>query len=142
MRKAPDPSERAETDARFPSGPWTGFWLQRIYTGRQYMRDLWLHFVDGRVTGGGVDLVGEFTFNGSYQLDDGTVTLSKQYISSHLVRYEGRNQDDGMWLWGVWTIGYDRGGFHIWPQGEEDPTRRRLKEELDVPLQVPAAIPV
>jgi len=51
----------AETDARFPSGPWTGFWLQCWAPGR-HMMTIDLNFLDGQMRAKGSDiatLVGE-----------------------------------------------------------------------------------
>ncbi len=92
-----------------------------------------LTFVEGRVTGSGSDMVGRFDFSGSYDLKTGRVVLTKQYEGAHRVAYEGANQNDGMWMWGVWSIRSDRGGWHLWPQGEDDPTLRRLKVEKKLP---------
>ena len=44
--------EELEIDARFPSGPWTGYWLQRAHPGRNMM-ELRLIFRNGTVTGEG-----------------------------------------------------------------------------------------
>jgi hypothetical protein len=39
-----------------------------------------------------------------------------------------------MWIWGLWNIPYiDRGGFHIWPENEEDPTGRHLRRQEHLP---------
>jgi hypothetical protein len=127
-----DLNQRAvETDPRFPSGPWLGFWIQRQW-GKQQM-SLSLAFVDGRVTGRGRDIVGPFDFSGTYDLKTGRVVMTKQYEKAHRVEYDGTNQGDGMWVWGVWTIRSHRGGFHLWPEGEDDPTQRRLKAEAELP---------
>src|ERR1041385_1646104 len=131
----PSSNELHETDERFPSGPWVGFWLQRGLTGRQWMRDLYLRFANGRVEGYGADCIGVFIVHGHYDLKDGKLTLYKAYLGSHTVIYRGENENDGMWVWGIWEIrSFDRGGFHIWPKNQSDPTQRRLKEELDVPI--------
>jgi hypothetical protein len=135
-----------ETDPRFPSGKWTGFWLQRLMLGRQYM-SLNLTFADNRLTGEGTDCVGDFVMDGQYNLANGQCTLFKSYIGAHGVLYEGRNEDDGLWIWGLWHIGnFDQGGFHIWPVGEDDPSGRKLHEQRDLPQKqsrkklVPAGI--
>ncbi len=122
-----------ETDERFPSGPWVGFWIQRGM-GKQKM-SLSLTFIDGHVTGEGRDVVGRFSFVGTYDLTNGHVRMTKYYQNAHNVEYEGANDGDGKWLWGVWEVGRDRGGFHLWPEGEDDPTQRRLrqKEEHSAP---------
>jgi hypothetical protein len=127
----------AETDPRFPSGPWSGFWIQEGM-GRQKMR-LSLAFSGGKVSGFGTDIIGRFTFEGTYDLETGRCLMTKQYEGAHSVQYDGVNEADGMWLWGVWRMQIGRGGFHLWPEGEEDPTQRRLKAEKE--LAVPATGP-
>jgi hypothetical protein len=125
------PSSRptAETDPRFPSGPWVGFWIQREL-GRQTMR-LSLGFSAGKIIGAGVDIIGSFTFAGTYDLKSGRCLLTKRYHGGHSVDYDGVNEGEGLWLWGLWNIGaHSRGGFHLWPEGEEDPTQRRLKRRI------------
>jgi hypothetical protein len=92
-----------------------------------------LAFVDGRITGNGRDIVGPFAFDGTYDLKSGRVLMTKQYEGAHRVAYDGANQNDGMWLWGTWNIRSTRGGFHLWPEGEDDPTQRRLKAEEELP---------
>ena len=142
MTRKRDPSSETspkdvETDPRFPSGEWTGFWLQRAYAGRQWMR-LFLTFKDGLIRGGGSDRVGDFDMRGTYDLATGNCSIAKSYHDAHLVEYEGRNEGDGQWIWGLWRIRpTDQGGFHLWPAGEDDPTMRRLKEQKDVELERP-----
>ena len=46
---APEPLD-LESDPRFPSGPWTGFFLQRLLPGRHRM-ELRLTFQHGTITG-------------------------------------------------------------------------------------------
>ena len=121
----------AVTDERFPSGPWVGFWIQRGM-GRQKM-SLSLSFIAGKVTGSGCDVIGRFDFVGVYDLKTGRVQMTKHYEHAHRVQYIGANENDGMWLWGVWSVGGDWGGFHLWPEGEEDPTQRRLKAAKELP---------
>jgi hypothetical protein len=59
--------------------------------------------------------------------------MTKQYEKAHRVAYDGANQNDGMWLWGVWNIRSLRGGWHLWPEGEDDPTQRGLRAEKELP---------
>jgi hypothetical protein len=120
-----------ETDPRFPSGPWTGFWIQQPF-GKQTM-SLSLAFSEGRVTGTGRDIIGLFDFAGQYDLKTGKVQMIKQYHGAHRVLYDGANQGDGLWLWGIWTLRIYRGGFHLWPEGEDDPTQRRLRTQRELP---------
>ncbi len=134
-RSNPADADPLETDPRFPSGPWLGFWLQKSCRGRQWMRDLHLRFAQSKIEGYGADCIGAFVIHGHYDLKTGKATLYKAYLGSHTVLYIGQNENDGLWLWGVWEIrGVDRGGFHIWPKGQPDPTQRRLSEEKDIPL--------
>lgn len=133
----PPKNLEVETDPRFPSGRWVGFWLQRQYVSRQYM-SLELTFVNGAVRGGGSDRVGDFTMAGTYDLVSGHCTIQKAYAGAHSVSYEGRNEGDGLWIWGLWNIrSLDRGGFHLWPEGEDDPTGRTLRAEKELPAERP-----
>ena len=128
-----------ETDPRFPSGPWTGFFLQPQIPGRHLM-ELGLTFSNGAITGAGRDWVGHFIVRGRYDLADGKCHWTKRYVGKHDVFYRGFNEGKG--IWGVWEIppgktssGW-RGGFHIWPEGMADPTRPQLSAEADLPVVV------
>src|SRR5262245_27344283 len=117
-----------ETDPRFPSGPWVGFFLQRSLPGRHNM-ELRLTFKTGDLSGEGRDWVGEFLVKGRYNLSDGKCHWTKKYIGKHDVFYQGFNEGKG--IWGVWEItipGHilSKGGFHIWPEGLGDPTNEYL----------------
>jgi hypothetical protein len=111
-----------EHDSRFPSGPWTGFFLQYWLPGRQ-PTSLRLTCRDGELAGTGRDWVGSYTIDGTYDLGTGQCEWTKQYLGKHAVEYRGVN--DGCGIWGVWEIRQlgglydDRGGFHIWPEGTE-----------------------
>ena len=124
-----------ETDHRFPSGPWTGFWIQKSF-GKQGMK-CHLSFSEGRLFGAGIDVVGRFAMSGTYDVGTGRCLLSKRYQGAHCVQYEGVCENDELWLWGVWQLGSDRGGFHIWPDGMPDPTRRRLKTRKNISADRP-----
>lgn len=109
-----------EQDPRFPSGAWTGFFLQYWLPGR-HNTDLRMTCRDGELTGIGRDWVGAYTINGTYDLATGQCEWIKKYKGKHSVSYRGVN--DGRGIWGVWEIRQfaglyvDRGGFHIWPEG-------------------------
>ena len=85
----------------YPSGVWAGWWEQSGW-GRQPMTEFDLRFVDGRVTGGGRDVVGRFTVRGGCD-DRGYVRLVKQYVGRHAVVYEGTHDGEGTIL-GRWSI--------------------------------------
>ena len=123
-----------ETDPRFPSGEWKGFWLQRGFPGRQWMA-LSLEFRAGNVTGEGRDLVGDFLLQGTYLLDTGKCGMIKTYVGLYSLIYDGANENDGKWIWGVWHLPGESGGFHIWPKGEADPTLSRLSEAKELPAE-------
>ena len=133
---SPTHADIPETDPRFPSGPWTGFFLQYWLPGR-HTTDLDLTATDGQLTGTGRDWVGPYTIDGTYDPATGGCEWTKQYVRKHQVRYCGTNEGHG--IWGVWEIRLlgglylDRGGFHIWPEGsdvseESDQTEKALRE--------------
>ena len=125
--------EDAETDPRFPSGPWKGFFLDKRLSERRWM-ELDLNFRRGRVAGRGRDFVGRFVFSGVYDLKEGKCRFKKAYIGKHNVNYDGYNEGRG--VWGIWTIPSDQlqGGFHIWPRELPDPSGTTLNEYVDVPV--------
>ncbi len=123
----------AETDPRFPSGPWRGFFLMSHLPGRHQM-ELHLHFAKGAMSGEGRDMIGQFLIRGSYNLGDGKCWWSKRYVGKHDVSYQGYNEGKG--IWGLWEIPPSwRGGFHIWPTAMGDPTSPKLKAVVDVPAE-------
>jgi hypothetical protein len=127
-----------ETDPRFPSGPWTGFFLQRLIPGRHQM-ELSLTFRNGAMTGAGRDWVGDFTIRGRYTIEDGRCYFTKRYVGKHDVFYNGFNEGKG--IWGTWEIPAgsgmvpQRGGFHIWPEGMHERNEPELSEEADLPVE-------
>jgi hypothetical protein len=131
------PSINLETDPRFPTGPWTGFFLQPQLPGR-HMMELHLTFSSGTLTGEGRDWVGKFILRGRYSVADGQCHWTKRYLGKHDVFYKGYNEGKG--IWGTWEInhlgGHWHGGFHIWPEGISDPTKPVLTEEADPPLVI------
>lgn len=99
----------------YPSGAWKGYWEQDGYRGT--MHPLEFHFAAGRVTGSGYDVVGRFTFSGTYD-DSGHVSMVKHYIGAHQVIYEGTWDGEGT-IFGQWTIsGVWSGPFALSPDGE------------------------
>ncbi len=126
-----------ETDPRFPSGPWVGYFLQKEFPGKHTM-ELRLTFANGAMSGDGRDWVGEFLVLGGYDTADGKCHFHKRYVGKHEVFYQGYNEGKG--IWGTWEInlpGYGpagRGGFHIWPEGMGSPTDDHLVEEADLPV--------
>jgi len=129
----PEPPPLLETDTRFPSGPWTGFFLQKEIPGKHLM-ELRLTFLNSVMQGEGRDRVGEFVIDGRYDLSDGKCYWTKKYRGKHDVFYKGFNEGKG--IWGVWEIGeLARGGFHIWPEGFGDPTIEHLYEEAEPPVE-------
>ena len=133
-----------ETDPRFPSGRWVGFWIQRYAPAGRHQTELTLRFCGGTLNGEGRDWVGRYAVQGTYDLADGRCRWTKRYLERHDVFYEGFNEGRG--IWGSWSIRDDdgsvagHGGFHIWPEGLPDPTLERLSEEAPVPAE--AAEPV
>lgn len=87
----------------YPSGQWEGFWVQELF-GRQAMTPFSLHFADGSVTGQGRDIIGRFTFAGTYDERTGAVVMVKQYVGKHQVLYRGMPDGEGS-LQGTWSVG-------------------------------------
>jgi hypothetical protein len=130
----PHATPPVESDPRFPSGPWQGFFLMTHLPGRHRM-ELHLSFRQGAMAGEGRDMIGTFLIRGKYKVEDGRCTWTKRYINKHDVAYQGYNEGKG--IWGVWEIPPSwRGGFHIWPTAMGDPTSPRLAESIDVPIAV------
>jgi hypothetical protein len=130
--------EDAETDPRFPSGPWKGFFLDKRLSERRWM-ELDLVFKRGRVVGNGRDFVGKFVFSGAYDVKLGKCRFKKAYIGQHNVNYDGYNEGRG--VWGVWSIPKDhlQGGFHIWPRELPDPSGTTLDTYVDIPVDADEA---
>src|SRR5947209_17875776 len=128
-----------ETDPRFPSGRWVGYFLQPLIPGRHQM-ELLLTFRQEALTGEGRDWVGKFIVRGRYTLADGRCYWTKRYLARHDVFYQGFNEGKG--IWGTWEIpagalsSEQRGGFHIWPEGQECGGAPELTEEADLPMVV------
>lgn len=127
-----------ETDKRFPSCEWVGFYLQPKLTPQRCLMELCLTFQGGTFAGEGRDAVGEFLILGRYNLENGAVNFTKYYIGQHTVDCRGWNEGKG--IWGIWEIrpgllggSYDRGGFHIWPRAMGDPTGAREAAESERP---------
>ena len=131
MKNTPDAKPTAETDDRFPSGEWKGFFQQPKT--RRHEMTLNLGFCEGRLHGDGVDCVGDFELKGRYDLNSGEVWIHKAY-RMHRVIYKGFNEGKG--IWGIWELpGQDKGGFHIWPKGMRDPTINELEAHALVPVE-------
>ena len=126
-----------ETEPRFPSGRWIGYFLQPLIPGKHQM-ELLLSFSHGNMTGEGRDWVGEFIIRGKYFLEDGKCHWTKRYLKKHDVFYNGFNEGKG--IWGTWEIpaskadSHQRGGFHIWPEGMADPSSNDLSEAAELPV--------
>jgi hypothetical protein len=67
------------------------------------MHNLKLEFSSGLIEGEGRDIIGRFTFHGTYD-NVGAVRLVKQYIGRHQVAYVGTYDGEGT-IHGRWFIG-------------------------------------
>ena len=127
-----------ESDPRFPSGKWVGFFVDKRLPGKHQM-EITITFAAGRMTGSGRDKVGSFTFDGEYDVTDGKCEWVKQYVKAHAIDYSGFNEGKG--IWGTWKLHWQglsyTGGFHIWPEGMADPTQPTIEEEADIPMEEP-----
>jgi hypothetical protein len=102
-----DPSATNPGDSSMPEASATDFtpcdgWWEQAFHGRQPMEGLHLT-IDGRVVGGlGTDIIGPFTLHGLIT-EDGRVSIQKDYLERHSVRYEGQHDGEGR-MWGVWAL--------------------------------------
>jgi hypothetical protein len=128
-----------ETDPRFVSGQWKGFWIQH---GRCGDMQLHIEFRAGRLSGVGRDRVGSFSVYGTYDLKSGKATFIKAYFRAHQIDYRGHAEVVGQGIWGVWKLPFpaDCGGWHIWPK-EFDDGQNTLVHEKDVEHQIQSMIP-
>lgn len=133
-----DHSPCLETDGRFVSGMWRGFYVQWGSRGKQ---ELSLTFFDGQIVGDGADPAGDFRVRGGYDVECGKVWIHKVY-PTHTVEYDGHAEHGSAGevaggIWGAWQIRYgfsrDHGGFHIWPEAQAEGAHRSLKQTMDVP---------
>src|SRR4051812_30939410 len=113
MNPIRDDDLKVDVDERFPSGPWTGFFLHPTLPGPHLM-DMILTFRVGVKTGEGGARFGDFSFKGRYQVEDGRCRWTKAYVRRHSLSYQGFNEGKG--IWGNWEVSPRHGGgFHIWP---------------------------
>jgi hypothetical protein len=136
MIRHDDDKPSLETDERFVSGPWRGFYVQWGTRGKQ---ELSLTFFDGQIVGDGADPAGDFRVRGGYDIETGKVWMHKVY-PEHTVEYDGHaepGKDKG--IWGAWQIRYgftrDHGGFHIWPDAHAEGESRSLSREQPAPAR-------
>jgi hypothetical protein len=118
----------------FPSGPWTGFYNYGANT-RKHRMDLVLTFANHVISGDGRDDIGLFLIGGRFDDTNGECHWTKTYVSAHDVYYRGFREGKG--IWGLWELGSDSGGFHIWPLGEEEGEHETAEEPA--PLETVAA---
>lgn len=130
----PDPAPSTfETDDRFPSGPWKGYFMQRSVGASKCEMELHLSFIGGRVMGTGRDGIGPFSIVGRYEVETGKVWWTKKY-PGHDVFYQGFAEGKG--IWGTWQIPpSDRDGFRVWPKGIAD-AMEQASREADRPMRI------
>ncbi|HET9742773.1 MAG TPA: hypothetical protein VFQ00_08490 [Terriglobales bacterium] len=111
----------------YPSGAWRGYYSY----GRadRHRMQLDLLFSGGILAGDGVDDVGSFVMNGSYDPQSGACRWIKTYIGSHDVAYSGAR--DGNGIAGTWQLHKLNGTFRIWPTGRSD--TEGIEESIELP---------
>ena len=90
------------------------------------------------MSGDGADDVGSFLIKGRYDSANRDCHWTKTYVGAHDVFYKGFR--DGKGIWGTWEIGSAwKGGFHIWPLGEEpEDEASHAIEESAPPIEIRA----
>jgi len=104
------------------SGIWEGHYQQ---VGRRFPQKMTLEFADGLVRGDGVDLIGTFTLDGEYRVDQGVIRIGwiKTYDGAHSVLYLGIL--DGGAITGQWRIDWFADRFVLEPAREVSRTAKR-----------------
>ena len=121
------------SDTNFPSDHWVGFYVY-AYRSRRFLMELVLEFRHGTISGEGADGIGLFVIGGRYDPAQGECFWIKTYVGRHSVEYPGYWEQKG--IWGTWTLGHTKGGFHIWPLGDGTPLEELKNEvEEEFPLQ-------
>lgn len=100
--------------------------------------DLQLTFVNGSMTGDGVDDVGRFLIRGRYDPSNKECYWTKSYVGAHDVFYRGFREGKG--IWGTWEItNLARGGFHIWPRQAGESGQEASSAEAEAPVDAIAS---
>lgn len=116
----------------YPSGAWRGFYSYA--QGDRHHMQLDLLFSGGILAGDGVDDIGSFIINGSYDSLSGACRWTKIYIGSHDVAYSGAR--DGNGIAGTWQLGSGQGAFRIWPARGSEGVGEEEYEELLEPAKL------
>jgi hypothetical protein len=95
--------------------------------------DLVLTFADHKVSGDGMDDIGQFVVTGGFDGINGECYWTKTYISRHDVYYRGFREGKG--IWGLWELPNESGGFHIWPLGQEEGIQDHETSEDRMPVE-------
>lgn len=136
----PPADEMHELDDRFPTGEWTGFFLQPD-SHQRYVMNCHLEFARDSISGGGDDLVGEFSIRGAYSTENAECSWTKQYIGQHAVEYTGQARARG--IIGQWRIRGTptswTGPFFVWPRACGDLSAAFERAFLEYDLSDPIA---
>jgi hypothetical protein len=87
---------------------------------------------NGNISGDGVDDIGPFTIDGSFDFNGNHARWTKSYIGRHNVKYDGLY--DGRSICGNWTLWAGSGGFWIWPSALEAAEGEAV--EIEEPIEV------
>jgi hypothetical protein len=135
----PSADEKHEKDGRFPTGEWTGFYVQPD-TRQRHVMELFLQFGRDRIAGEGDDPVGKFTITGQYDTKTGKCSWAKKYVGQHSVEYTGESRARG--IIGHWRIAgmpiFWSGPFFIWPKtfGDQESEFEKAFVEYDLTSQL------
>jgi len=118
----------------YPSGAWRGFYSYGVDD--RHLMQLDLLFSGGILAGDGVDDIGSFLINGSYDQSGGCRWI-KTYIGSHDVTYSGAR--DGNGIAGTWQLQFGRGTFRIWPGRHTEGVAADESIEMSEPVEAVTA---
>lgn len=82
---------------------WRGYWLHEGQKGPMDIDEFIIEACpNGRVLGKGKDMVGEFTFEGTFDPSNRSCTFVKQYIGQHQIFYQGTLDSTATGIEGHW----------------------------------------
>ncbi|MFK7921036.1 MAG: hypothetical protein AB8H47_03725 [Bacteroidia bacterium] len=101
-------------------------WWEQMGIGRQEMDGLTVSIKEDTISGGGYDVVGMFTLEGT--LTNGSeVDMIKSYLDKHTVLYKGE-YDGSSLMKGTWVMSYGNGPWEIRFRDKSDSISNRQNE--------------
>ncbi|HKV41236.1 MAG TPA: hypothetical protein VJX67_18670 [Blastocatellia bacterium] len=122
-----------------PSGSWKGYYLYG-HGGVRHRMALRLTFGPaGGIEGNGIDDIGRFVIDGSFDSATAGASWLKAYLGMHTVNYSGIYC--ARTICGDWTLHGVIGGFWIWPSAIGEQELAQVADEVELRLGLVTAEP-